>query len=88
MNRVANKMLNLRINFTSGVASLMIFVVALACTGCIGSTLLHDENDQPLGEFGDLHSVPDKPRLPDKQELLHTRKLLEQDLKVKTVMNP
>lgn len=59
------------------IALMMIFTLTVLCTGCIGSALMHDENDQPLGEFGDLHSVPDRPLPPNMQELLKTRHALE-----------
>jgi hypothetical protein len=52
-------------------------LATMLCQGCLGTAVLFEDDDQPLGEFGTLHSVPDRPAFPDMQTFDKARKELE-----------
>ena len=55
----------------------VIAIIVLVCGGCLGSSLLHDDDNQPIGTFGDLHTVPERPTPPDIQEFNKIKQDLE-----------
>jgi hypothetical protein len=59
-------------------ANRLLIFAALALSGCIGSSILVDDTDTSA-TFPDLHSVPERPVLPDRATNAATTESLSKD---------
>jgi hypothetical protein len=66
----------------------LLFALVIGCQGCIGTTLFEEEKDQHFREFGTLHSVPDRPEMPDMKAYDNLRRELQQEYQQGTTGAP
>lgn len=58
---IVNRQTDLKSKFFRLFSLSMGFSAVILTSGCIGASILEDEDDQPLGNFPSLNSVPDRP---------------------------